>query len=157
MASSEEILIILLSLILLSSLVAVYLLLRVREVDLKGKARSDIEKIVRTQSLNHNYRTNELLDPHETKLIKALSQPINKEQLTVENMNLLLNLIKLSKENQRQRRHIIIKELNLKLFLMTGIRESIIRVPTNSDKRVKSYTLVPEILNNDKIKKFTSK
>jgi hypothetical protein len=58
----------------------------------------------------------------------------------------VLNLSKLSKENQRQRRHIILKELNLKLFLITGIRETIIRVSSDKDKRVKSYTFVPEVL-----------
>ena len=155
--ASSELLIILLSLILLSSLVAVYLLLRSKEVDLKGNARNEIEKTVLIQSLNSRNTSNELLDPHETKLIKALTTISNRERLTVEDINLLLNLKKLSKENQRQRRHIIIKELNLKLFLMTGVRESIIRVASQTDKRVKSYTLVPEILNNNKIKEVKSK
>ena len=155
--ASSELLIILLSLILLSSLVAVYLLLRSKEVDLKGNARNEIEKTVLIQSLNSRNTSNELLDPHETKLIKALTTISNRERLTVEDINLLLNLKKLSKENQRQRRHIIIKELNLKLFLMTGVRESIIRVASHSDKRVKSYTLVPEILKNNKIKEVKSK
>jgi hypothetical protein len=133
-------------------------LLRSREVDLKGNARNEIEKkMILTQSLNSRNTSNELLDPHETKLIKALTTVSNRERLTVEDINLLLNLKKLSKENQRQRRHIIIKELNLKLFLMTGVRESIIRVASHSDKRVKSYTLVPEILNNNKIKEVKSK
>ncbi|MEY4293053.1 MAG: hypothetical protein RIQ61_1451 [Bacteroidota bacterium] len=92
------------------------------------------------------------LDPHELKLLAALVDQSNSQSFLVSELNELFKLEKLSKENQRQRRHIILKELNLKLFLVTGIRECIIRVPSETDKRIKFYTLHEQILENDLIR-----
>ncbi|MCX6194261.1 MAG: hypothetical protein NTX34_07245 [Cytophagales bacterium] len=74
---------------------------------------------------------------------------------SVSDINELLNLNKLSKENQRQRRHIIFKELNLKLFLVLGVRESIVRVSSEMDKRIKYYTLDQKSLDVEKLKSIT--
>lgn len=93
-----------------------------------------------------------MLDPHELKLLTALMEQPDSTGLTVADVNQLLHLSKLSKENQRQRRHIIFKELNLKLFLVSGIRESIVRVSSEIDKRVKYYTLNAESIDIDIIK-----
>ena len=60
-------------------------------------------------------------------------------------LNNLTNLTNLSPENQRQRRHLFLKELNLKLFLIFNIRESIIRYDDENDKRIKIYKLSDQI------------
>jgi hypothetical protein len=59
--------------------------------------------------------------------------------LTVSRLNAIINLNNLSAENQRQRRHLFLKELNLKLYLIYGIRETIIRLDSEQDKRIKNY------------------
>ena len=69
--------------------------------------------------------------------------------------NEILNLNKLSKENQRQRRHIVIKEINLKLYLITGAREAIIRVSSETDRRVKYYNFIPNSVELSAIKELT--
>lgn len=76
-------------------------------------------------------------------LTKILLDPLNK--VDVQTLNSLANLTLLSAENQRQRRHLFLKELNLKLFLLYGLRESIIRVDDINDKRIKNYTLSDRI------------
>lgn len=93
-----------------------------------------------------------ILDPLEEKLLMAIILPINSEGLSVDQLNELLNLSELKESNQRQRRHIIIKELNLKLYLITGLRESIIRTSKRSDKRIKYYTI--DLKNVNMIKKL---
>jgi hypothetical protein len=93
-----------------------------------------------------------ILDPLEEKLLFAIILPKNRKGLSVDQFNELLNLTDLTTSNQRQRRHIIVKELNLKLYLITGLRESIIRSSIDTDKRVKYYTL--EFQNVEKIKKI---
>lgn len=83
---------------------------------------------------------NRYFDELEIRLLKAILTSEEKG-LDISNLNTLLNLKKLSEENQRQRRHLFIKELNLKLFLIFGIREGITRVEFESDKRMKKYAL----------------
>jgi hypothetical protein len=61
------------------------------------------------------------------------------EGLTVSRLNAIINLTNLSAENQRQRRHLFLKELNLKLYLIYGIRETVIRLDSEQDKRIKNY------------------
>jgi hypothetical protein len=66
-------------------------------------------------------------------------------EVDVKTLNLITNLTGLTAENQRQRRHLFLKELNLKLFLIFGTRESIVRLDSLEDKRVKKYVLSEEI------------
>jgi DNA-binding transcriptional MerR regulator len=87
---------------------------------------------------------NRYFDDLEIRLLKAIIQQDN-EGLGIAHLNSLMNLTKLSEENQRQRRHLFLKELNLKLYLIYGIREGITRIESVSDKRIKMYVL------NDKI------
>jgi hypothetical protein len=94
------------------------------------------------------------LDPHEIKFIYYLIQN-EKIGLSVFTVNKMFYLNKLSKVNQRQRRHSIIKELNFKLFLITNIRESIVRVASEEDKRVKFYYLLDEVKSNKKLFNLT--
>lgn len=91
-------------------------------------------------------KSNKYFDEIEIRLLNTL---ISQEEngLDIAQLNALLNLKKLSDENQRQRRHIILKEINLKLFLLFGIREGIIRFEFDLDKRKKRYVL------NNKINK----
>jgi hypothetical protein len=100
----------------------------------------------------HNF-----FDPHEIKLINAVILNAYSEGISITELNDILNLSKLSSENQRLRRHIILKELNLKLFLLTGIRESISRIPSHTDKRLKFYSFDPEISDIDFIRKIITK
>jgi hypothetical protein len=85
-------------------------------------------------------KNNRYFDELEVRLLKAIINPAE-NGIDIPNLNSLLNLKKLSEENQRQRRHLFLKELNLKLFLLFGIREGITRVEFDSDKRMKRYIL----------------
>jgi hypothetical protein len=89
-------------------------------------------------------KSNKYFDELEIRLLNTL---IRQEEngLDVAQLNALLNLNKLSDENQRQRRHIILKEINLKLFLLFGIRDGIIRFEFDLDKRMKRYVLNEKI------------
>jgi len=90
------------------------------------------------QDMNHCFDTLEVRFLH-----KLLEQDGN--EVDVKILNTITNLTNLSAENQRQRRHLFLKELNLKLFLIFGVRESIIRLDSLEDKRVKNYVLSEEI------------
>jgi hypothetical protein len=72
------------------------------------------------------------------------------EGLTVSRLNAIINLTNLSAENQRQRRHLFLKELNLKLYLIYGIRETVIRLDSEQDKRIKNY-MFSEKLDSNKL------
>ena len=85
-------------------------------------------------------KNNRYFDELEVRLLKAITSQ-EENGLDIARLNALLNLKKLSEENQRQRRHLFLKELNLKLFLLFGIREGITRVEFDSDKRMKRYVL----------------
>lgn len=64
-------------------------------------------------------------------------------------LNTFLKSSELSQETQRQRRHLFLKELNYKLFLITNLRESIVRVSSEADKRMKFYSLLNEAKSNE--------
>jgi hypothetical protein len=83
-------------------------------------------------------------DTLEERVLSKILETSN-NGLHVKSLNELINLTNLSAENQRQRRHLFLKELNLKLFLMFGVRESIIRLDDSEDKRVKIYKLSEKI------------
>lgn len=76
------------------------------------------------------------LDELEIRFIKNI---LEDNSIGVNELNKTLRIEKLSKENQRQRRHIFVKELNIKLSLSCKLRESIIRVPSETDARAKFY------------------
>jgi hypothetical protein len=80
----------------------------------------------------------------EVRVLSRIINP-NEPKLDVKSLNHLTNLTNLSPENQRQRRHLFLKELNLKLFLIFNIRESIIRYDDENDKRIKIYKLSDQI------------
>jgi DNA-binding transcriptional MerR regulator len=85
-------------------------------------------------------KNNRYFDELEVRLLKAITSQ-EENGLDIARLNALLNLKKLSEENQRQRRHLFLKELNLKLYLLFGIREGITRVEFDTDKRMKRYVL----------------
>ena len=80
-------------------------------------------------------------DPHEEKLLhQLLSNPAG--GISVKELNAILNLEGKSAENQRQRRHLVIKELNTKLFVLFNVRECIVRIPESFDSRKKQYVIL---------------
>lgn len=80
-------------------------------------------------------------DPHEEKILEQLL--VNWEGgISVPELNKLLNVGSKSAENQRQRRHLVIKELNTKLFVLFNIRECIIRIPETLDSRKMRYVIL---------------
>lgn len=93
---------------------------------------------IHSTSLKSNI--NSSLDELELRFLRSLIEITNKE-IDVVDLNKLLRIEKLSKENQRQRRHIFLKELNIKLNLFLGIREVIQRIPSEIDGRVKLYSI----------------
>lgn len=146
----------LLILTLASSTTALILLLKLKD---PKKEKVSSYKFSNPEIRKHYTLSNSsdfILDPHEVKILDALMSSTSVSGITVKEVNELLRLSKLSKENQRQRRHIIFKELNLKLYLVSGIRESIIRVSSEMDKRVKYYTFDDETLDLEVIKKIVT-
>ena len=138
--------------VLIFCLIVIYTLINSKKTEEK-----EATYLVNHSSIRQKYKMARsgdqyILDPHEAKLLRAILNTPNHSGLDVKQINELLNLTKLSKENQRQRRHIILKELNLKLYLISGVRETITRVPSESDKRVKYYSFVPEVPDFDTIK-----
>lgn len=90
------------------------------------------------------------LDELEKRFLSTLIENENL-RIDVSDLNRLLRLEKMTRENQRQRRHIFLKELNIKLSLHLQIRESIQRTSSELDGRVKLYTLNQKI-NVDLVK-----
>ena len=88
--------------------------------------------------------SNYCFDTLEVRFLHKLLEHEGNE-VDVKTLNLITNLTGLTAENQRQRRHLFLKELNLKLFLIFGTRESIVRLDSLEDKRVKKYVLSEEI------------
>jgi hypothetical protein len=92
------------------------------------------------------------LDELEKRFLSVLIENENL-RIDVSDLNRILRLEKMTRENQRQRRHIFLKELNIKLSLHLQIRESIQRTSSELDGRVKLYTLNQKI-NMDIVKKL---
>lgn len=98
-----------------------------------------------TSNLNLNKQDmNHCFDILEVRFLHKLLE-LEGNEVDVKTLNSITNLNQLSAENQRQRRHLFLKELNLKLFLIFGIRESIVRLDSMEDKRVKKYVLSDQI------------
>lgn len=79
-------------------------------------------------------------DPLEEKILLMLMQK-NRQGISVSDLNKLLNVEGKTAENQRQRRHLVVKELNTKLFVLFNIRECIARIPDPLDSRKKQYVI----------------
>ncbi|MEY4987433.1 MAG: hypothetical protein RL567_1212 [Bacteroidota bacterium] len=76
--------------------------------------------------------------------------------LSVSETNEILRIEKLSKENQRQRRHLFLKDLNVKLKMIFNVNESIERQSTEYDRRSKYYSLHHNI-NKSQLKELIAK
>lgn len=85
--------------------------------------------------------------------VRVLSKLLVSGCITVNDFNDIVKLSALSKENQRQRRHLFIKELNLKLYVINGCRENITRIDDQNDKRSKLYCL-SESLDKEMLKTY---
>lgn len=153
MLFSETIFVLLLTM-LIACLIAIYFLIQAREHKKKETTYRVDYKSFQNQYKKISNNDQYILDPHEAKLLRAILKSPNNSGIDVNQINELLHLTKLSKENQRQRRHIVLKELNLKLYLISGVRETIKRIPSEADKRVKYYSFVPETPEFDTIKQL---
>lgn len=91
------------------------------------------------------------LDKVEIKMVEALIKNFEKGGMHTEEINDLLEIDDKSIVNQRKIRHELIKTLNLKLKMMYNFDNSIVRNPSNSDKRIFNYQLNEEII--EKLKK----
>ena len=91
------------------------------------------------------------LDKVEIKMVEALIKNFEKGGMHTEEINDLLEIDDKSIDNQRKIRHELIKTLNLKLKMMYNFDNSIVRNPSNSDKRIFNYQLNEEII--EKLKK----
>ncbi len=83
-------------------------------------------------------------DVLEVRFIKRLLESEN-DELSVGVTNEILRIEKLSKENQRQRRHLFLKELNMKLKMIFKVNECIERQSTELDRRSKMYSLNSQV------------
>lgn len=101
--------------------------------DEKSKMKT-LEPVAERQGMGIHF------DTLEFRFLKRL---IDSEEngVSVIETNEILRIEKLSKENQRQRRHLFLKELNLKLKIIFNVKESIERQPTELDRRSKFYQL----------------
>lgn len=72
--------------------------------------------------------------------VRFLIDLLDSRVITVNDLNSLLKINGKSFQNQRQRRHIFMKEINLKLGLIYGKNETVVRKESVDDKRVKVYT-----------------
>ena len=151
--------ILLLLLILFSVIIAVYLL--ISHIGLIKK-----QPIVYSYRVGQDYKKADIalkhkenayvFDEFETKLLSELTENSKVHELSVEKVNQILKLYKLTKENQRQRRHLVIKELNLKLYLLIGVKESIIRISSEKDRRIKFYKINTSEVEIETIKAIIS-
>ena len=140
----ETILLLLVTIVLLSLLIA--------RPFMKGAYRIPVINTVigSQQESFHSSEKNKIakswkFDPHEEKILEQLL--VNYEKgISVNQLNELLNLKGKSAENQRQRRHLVIKELNTKLYVLFNVRECIVRIPEAFDSRKKQYVM---LINDD--------
>jgi hypothetical protein len=140
-------------LLALSHALIVHLFLKTRA--LKTKVVSvNVKRSLLSNGVKHpeTIKKHRILDPHESKLLQAIIDSPYTSGLCLRQTNKILNLTKLTNDNQRQRRHIILKELNLKLYLISGERETIMRRSSDTDKRIKFYGFKPELTNIELIK-----
>jgi hypothetical protein len=86
----------------------------------------------------------------DTLEIRFLKRLIDSEEkaLSVAETNEILRIEKLSKENQRQRRHLFLKDMNVKLKMIFNVNESIERQSTEQDRRSKFYSLHHNLSNS---------
>lgn len=88
-----------------------------------------------------------LMPYFDTLEIRFLKRILTSESrlLSVVEANEILRIERLSKENQRQRRHLFLKDLNMKLKMIYKIPECIERQSTELDRRSKYYCLHKDI------------
>jgi hypothetical protein len=107
----------------------------------RKKNMSSVAKISHSEDLQTDFQT--FLPYFDTLEIRFLNRIImNKEEpISVNDTNEILRIERLSKENQRQRRHLFLKDLNIKLKMIYKVPECIERKPTEMDRRSKYYSL----------------
>ena len=69
----------------------------------------------------------------------------------------IFNLENLNNQNQRSQVNIILKNINLKLFIIYGIEEGITRASTQGDRRKKCYFIKGELIQSSIAKSIHQK
>ncbi len=111
-----------------------------KQVEVKKSPRSLDDKLKPVRHIDELSGFSIYFDILEVRFIKRLIDNEN-SVLTVFETNEILRIEKLSKENQRQRRHLFLKELNMKLKMIFKINDCIERQSTEFDRRSKLYSL----------------
>ncbi len=95
----------------------------------------------------HPHDIQSLMPYFDTLEIRFLKRILSHDDklLSVNEANEILRIERLSKENQRQRRHLFLKDLNVKLKMIYKIPECIERKSTELDRRSKYYSLHEQI------------
>jgi hypothetical protein len=97
-----------------------------------------------TSPTEENSSNNLTISPYfDTLELRFLNRMLQNEEkvLSVLETNEILRIERLAKENQRQRRHIFLKDLNVKLKMIYNTPECIVRISTDNDRRSKFYGL----------------
>jgi hypothetical protein len=105
--------------------------------------------------LNVLEKSTTYFDTLELRLIKILVETPT-EEVSVKELNDILHLSKLSHENQRQRRHLFLKDLNVKLKMLYNVNDCIERKSSLEDKRIKTYHIKSNVPKEELKKIFMS-
>lgn len=125
------------------------------------KQRQQSSSVKNQLNVSDHKENKDLIPFFDTLEIRFLKRILSHEEklLSVNEANEILRIERLSKENQRQRRHLFLKDLNVKLKMIYKIPECIERKSTEIDRRSKYYSLheqinkesIEELLSEDKI------
>jgi hypothetical protein len=103
-----------------------------------------LNSFFKTSPTEENSSNNLTISPYfDTLELRFLNRMLQNEEkvLSVLETNEILRIERLAKENQRQRRHIFLKDLNVKLKMIYNTPECIVRISTDNDRRSKFYGL----------------
>ena len=133
--------------ILLALTLGVTIGLNVKRLVIHPKQKQKTPESINQTSAHNKHDKQKLIPYLDTLEIRFVKRILNQEDklLSVNEANEILRIERLSKENQRQRRHIFLKELNLKLKMIYQIPECIERKSTDLDRRSKFYCLHEQI------------
>lgn len=133
--------------ILLALTLGVTIGLNVKRLVIHPKQKQKTPESINQTSAHNKHDKQKLIPYLDTLEIRFVKRILSQEDklLSVNEANEILRIERLSKENQRQRRHIFLKELNLKLKMIYQIPECIERKSTDLDRRSKFYCLHEQI------------
>lgn len=86
------------------------------------------------------------IDPTSLRLLQAILTNQNTDGATIDEVNRILDIENVAFDSQRYRRSSMINQVNQTLALLTGEKNSIIRVNSEEDRRQKRYKINPNCL-----------